>query len=435
MKVVVVDDASFMRKVYAEIVKMKGHDVVGEASNGNEAIEIYKKLMPDLIIMDVVMPDVTGLEAVKEIISFDPKAKIIVITGADEESIRKNALEIGAKGFLRKPPDAKELGELLNKISLQSKVEDPRARMVAIYASLLREVCEFLRTYFKAEDEEALVTALLSYAEGEPDIELGRDPTITLRVGGPGMDQTDLGPEEVNERLNALMEVGRKAIVENLGGTHADEVLREAFKLVYQRTSEGEIDALGVMFPPWLEAEVVRMEKANSEATLDMLTKRYDLVGGHIYLMAESHPKESYHIFSTFSMAGTPAMVISRASPREVRDKYGTGPARMIWLTHNRVPDVECIDPAGRGLLYKRISEFVRDNKRAIVILDGLEYMISQTNFGSAQKFLQAVNDDVMLSESLVLIPFNTNVLDEQQVHFLSRELKMLEPMPEIEKK
>jgi two-component system chemotaxis response regulator CheY len=421
MKVIVVDDASFMRRVFADIVKEKGHEVVGEASTGKEAIELFKELRPDLILMDIVMPDATGLEAVKDILAIDPDARVVIISAAEDLAIRKDVLALGARGFVRKPPEPEVLRSLLDEIGAEAKVESPEARLSSIYTSLLRELTQFVRSYFGAEADEALEKALHSFAEKEADLDMDQALTITLKGGKP---------QEINERLNRLLEAGRASLTPAIGETQADEIFREAFKIVYQRAPEGEIEKLEVMFPPWLEAEVVRMERANWEANLDMLKKKYGIKGGAIYMVEEHEPKEAYNIFSTLTITGTPGMILSRTSPKEVQERFKVGPAKMIWLTYNKINEVECIEPTGPGLIYKRVSEFIQEHGKCVVMMDGLEYIISQTTFGGAQKLVQAIHDDVMLTDSIILVPLDINVLDQKQIHFLSRELKNIKPAP-----
>jgi len=425
MKVIVVDDASFMRKVYSDIVKEKGYSVVGEGATGREAIALFRELKPDLVIMDVVMPDGTGLEAVREIMSIDPNARIIIITAAADEAIRKDALGLGARGFVRKPPEPEMLGEIMDELAQEAKSDSPVSRIAFTYTSLLRELTQFVRSYFGPEADEALGTALQEHADAEPGLEMDRALTVSV---------AEADVKLVNERLNALLEAGQQALEKKIGKTQAIEIYREAFKIVYQRSDEDLLDKLGIMFPPWLEAEVVRMERANWVANLDMVKKDYDISGGHIFLIEEPEPKEAYNIFTAFSITGTPGMIISRTSPKEVQTKFKTGPAKLIWLTYNKVDDMECIEPTGAGLLYKRISEFIQSHEKCIVIIDGLEYLISQTSFGGAQKLIQAIHDDVMLTEAVVLIPFDMNVLDQKQMHFLSREFKNLSPKERTEK-
>ena len=421
MKVLVVDDVSLMRRVYADIVKARGHEVIGEAATGSEAIQSFKDLRPDMVIMDVVMPDASGLEAVKAIVAFDPDARVIIISACDDESILDDALALGAKAVLRKPPDPDRLGELIDKMGAEVKEQDPVARMMSIYTAVLRELRGFIKRYFTKEVDDALLNSVRTFVRKGTGLKFGEDLTLAP-VEGERWDLHDL-----NERLNDLLEAVRDALAPHHGQVQAGELVREAFKVIYQR-SEKEIEGMGIMFPPWLEAEVVRLERANWEANLDLLKKRYGLTGGHIFIVNETEPKESYRIFSAYTMTGSPGLIISRMVPKEVQERYRTGPSTMIWLTFNKVDGCDCIEPTAGGLLYKRISEFVKAHDKALILIDGLEYLISQTTFGGAQKLLQAIHDDIMLSSALVLVPLDTAVLDQKQMHSLSRELKLLEP-------
>ena len=99
----IADDASFMRQMIREIVETEGHEVVGEASDGVEAVESYKKLHPDLVTMDIVMPRRSGIDAVRGVLELDPTAKIVMCSALGQESLVNEALEAGASGFIVKP--------------------------------------------------------------------------------------------------------------------------------------------------------------------------------------------------------------------------------------------------------------------------------------------------------------------------------------------
>lgn len=107
--ILVVDDALFMRVAIGNMLKEWGLEVVGEASNGKEAIALYEQLRPDLVTMDVTMPVMTGNEALKHIIANDPDAKIIMITALGEHKKIKMAIENGAKDFIAKPFNPEQL--------------------------------------------------------------------------------------------------------------------------------------------------------------------------------------------------------------------------------------------------------------------------------------------------------------------------------------
>jgi two-component system chemotaxis response regulator CheY len=101
--VLVCDDAIFMRTMISDILSQAGYDVVGEAETGVEADEKYKQLKPDLVTMDIVMPDLGGIEAVREIMKFDPAARILMCSAMGQQALVVEAIQAGARDFVVKP--------------------------------------------------------------------------------------------------------------------------------------------------------------------------------------------------------------------------------------------------------------------------------------------------------------------------------------------
>ena len=114
-KVLVADDASFVRMMIRQVLTRLGHSNILEAENGFEAINLYKANKPALTILDIAMPELDGLSALKEIISFDPTAKVIMCSAVSHETIVWEALEIGAVDFVAKPFRSDELGKIITK--------------------------------------------------------------------------------------------------------------------------------------------------------------------------------------------------------------------------------------------------------------------------------------------------------------------------------
>lgn len=114
-KILVVDDAAFMRLSLKTMLEKNGFEVVGEANNGRNAIEMYKLLTPDIVTMDITMPDMDGIEALAEIIKFDPKANVIILSAMGQEVKIREAVLIGAKGFIVKPFKEEYLLKALSK--------------------------------------------------------------------------------------------------------------------------------------------------------------------------------------------------------------------------------------------------------------------------------------------------------------------------------
>ncbi|ACX73350.1 MAG: response regulator [Methanococci archaeon] len=117
VKTLVVDDSAFMRNILKKILTPTGKFVVvGEASNGKEAIEKAKELQPDLITMDIVMPEMDGITATREIKKILPNVKIVMCTSIDQEKKVIEAIEAGADGYIVKPFQAPKVLEELNKL-------------------------------------------------------------------------------------------------------------------------------------------------------------------------------------------------------------------------------------------------------------------------------------------------------------------------------
>ena len=113
--ILIVDDAAFMRMMIKDILTKNGFEVVGEAENGAVAVEKYKELQPDLVTMDITMPDMDGIAAVREIKSIDSAAKIIMCSAMGQQAMVIDAIQAGAKDFIVKPFQPERVIEAVSK--------------------------------------------------------------------------------------------------------------------------------------------------------------------------------------------------------------------------------------------------------------------------------------------------------------------------------
>lgn len=115
-KVLIVDDAAFMRMMIKDILEKNGFEIVGEASNGIKAVELYKKENPDVVTMDITMPDMDGIEAVKAIREYNPSAKIVMCSAMGQQTMVMDAIKAGAKDFIVKPFQPDRVLEAIKKV-------------------------------------------------------------------------------------------------------------------------------------------------------------------------------------------------------------------------------------------------------------------------------------------------------------------------------
>ncbi|WP_153124088.1 response regulator [Peribacillus tepidiphilus] len=115
-RILIVDDAKFMRLTLSNILHKANHEVVGEGENGQDAVKLYRELKPDLVTMDITMPVMSGIDAVKEIKKEFPDAKIIMCSAMGQQKMVVEAIEAGAKDFIVKPFDELRVAEAINRV-------------------------------------------------------------------------------------------------------------------------------------------------------------------------------------------------------------------------------------------------------------------------------------------------------------------------------
>jgi two-component system, chemotaxis family, chemotaxis protein CheY len=115
-RLLVVDDALFMRKMICGVAAEAGWEVVGEAGNGAEGVSLYQQHRPDLVTMDLVMPVMGGLEALRQIRALDPEARVVVVTALDQKQALMDSIRDGAIDFIVKPFERQRVLALLSKL-------------------------------------------------------------------------------------------------------------------------------------------------------------------------------------------------------------------------------------------------------------------------------------------------------------------------------
>jgi two-component system chemotaxis response regulator CheY len=117
LSVMIVDDALFMRNMLKDIFARAGYDVVGEAEDGEAALERYREIRPDLVTMDIVMPKRSGIEALRDIISEDPQACVVMVSALGQDSLVLEAVETGARDFIVKPFKEDKVLEVVRRVA------------------------------------------------------------------------------------------------------------------------------------------------------------------------------------------------------------------------------------------------------------------------------------------------------------------------------
>ena len=116
--VLIVDDIPYVRKTLKQILSARGFKVVGEAENGEIAVQLYQELQPEIITMDLVMPLVNGVEATRRILAINPDARIVILSAMMQENLVADAIMAGAKDYIIKPFQTDEVMKVMNQVSI-----------------------------------------------------------------------------------------------------------------------------------------------------------------------------------------------------------------------------------------------------------------------------------------------------------------------------
>jgi len=119
LRVMIVDDALFMRNILKDIFVQAGYEVVAEADNGEEVLPLYHKVAPDLVTMDIIMPGRSGLDALRDLMAADPAARVIMVSALGQETLVLEAVEAGARDFIVKPFKEARVLEVARRVAAQ----------------------------------------------------------------------------------------------------------------------------------------------------------------------------------------------------------------------------------------------------------------------------------------------------------------------------
>lgn len=151
-----------------------------------------------------------------------------------------------------------------------------------------------------------------------------------------------------------------------------------------------------------------------------------DLERGYSYLIKTDDPDPAFRIFEDYLLHGIPGMCISREYPEKLKKRYRLDGAKMLWLSYDRdIPYAR--EPTNIPLIFSEVKSFLDSDREVVVLVSGLEYMISQSTYIKVLKFVQLLNENVAVKNSLLLLPLSPGTLEEREVRLLERELRVLD--------
>ena len=151
--------------------------------------------------------------------------------------------------------------------------------------------------------------------------------------------------------------------------------------------------------------------------------RKYNLQSGYSYIIKEEIPDQAYDIFVDASKNGTPCLCVTREYPEKVKDRWDLKGVPFLWLSMDQ-ERAYSRDPANIAMIYSDVKTFITENKGCMVLLSGLEYLISQNGFQKVLKLLQHINDKIAVTDSILIAPISPLTLPEADLKMLEKELR-----------
>ncbi|MEA3557732.1 MAG: DUF835 domain-containing protein [Candidatus Thermoplasmatota archaeon] len=275
--------------------------------------------------------------------------------------------------------------------------------------SITDTLSEDSRDILSVEKDES-TKKILAY---EPDLILLSLPEISI---GPLMDAMgELEKEVFMVACSDDREELKKALLKG-----CDDYLLKPFEPF-------EINHRATMYLKNVEKEKKKIELGpvpieKQGHVVDPIRVMGSLDKGHIYLIKEPKPYRGFEVFKEQVEMGTPCLAFTRKNPAEIRKGLKTGKPKIVWLSVNRSSREFCIDAKDMTKITKEIYLFLRSVKNGMIFLEGLEYLISQTDYQTVLRLLQYLNDKIMVSDDCILISLDPRTFTFQEISLIERE-------------
>jgi hypothetical protein len=168
-----------------------------------------------------------------------------------------------------------------------------------------------------------------------------------------------------------------------------------------------------------LDIKTTREKRVRSKA-------RFDLKEGRMYLVKERKSDKAFDVFTDLVTHGVQGLCISRSKPEQIREEQGIKKTPIVWLTNNETPDEKCLPPTDIPRLHLAVSDFLEKAQDSIVLLDGMEYLMTNNNFTTCLKLIQLLSDKVMLHNGRMIVPIGPDAVTEKEMGLIEKEMEVL---------
>jgi two-component system chemotaxis response regulator CheY len=448
-EVLVVEDSILTRTILTNIMTENGHHVT-EAVDGNDAISKYFKSRPDLVLMDLLMPEKDGLTAIKEIIDKDPNAKIIVCS-ADVQDFRVlEAIEAGASDYITKPFDNKKITDVTEKCLKSAALEEMQHDIITERAIMKDIIKNGIQRSIQALSKMTNRTIKASISDFRliPPSDISNNLTeecigvnYSFTGSNNGYVYLLIPKQNAYELNNILMENTVTtddntviSVFNEIGNIYINSFLstfsdlldiRMSFgipKNVDQKMISGMLEL--IQFKP-SHAQAFFIKGKYSIDTIEFImyliiysditaaAYKYDLREGTNYLVVESTENKSYDMFGYMIKRGYQGICITRKHPEELRKETCHENLPMVWLGADAADNIQnCICTTSIPKIVNIIQSFLKKTNKNILLIDNIKYLVDTNSIGIVTGFIEEMKMINIQQKGILIISYDPSLFD-----------------------
>ncbi|HOM95659.1 MAG: DUF835 domain-containing protein [Candidatus Methanofastidiosa archaeon] len=436
--ILVVDDEEDIRENLKVVLETEGYKVF-DADSGEEAIKIFQNTKIDLVLLDLKMKGISGEETLKKIKELNNETMVIILTGYATLDSSLEAIKYGAYDYLRKPVSINEIKRLVFKAYDRWKL----AMLVKHYNNELKQ------RYVKRNKD---VLSVITLSERLRDIDsLDKGAKLVVDTLYEVIEFDKVVFYSVNQEIpNVLNKRGfdlkkSNKILIDIYNNHKNNNFISSNDSSFFSPIFFEKDIIGALYVEKLGTPLEKEDEnlitlISGEITPFLLKFKYNIITngedeapfpikyeippGRSFIVYENKYEKSFEIFKDLVTHNISGLAITRTPPESLKTIYDLEKTPFIWLSKIEGPNT--ISPIYINSIMNLIKDFIENAKESVIILEGLEYIISQNNFDIVIKFIQALRDLILIENSRLIIPLNKDMFNRKEITQIEKELDVL---------
>jgi len=436
--ILVVDDEEDIRENLKVVLETEGYKVF-DADSGEEAIKIFQNTKIDLVLLDLKMKGISGEETLKKIKELNNETMVIILTGYATLDSSLEAIKYGAYDYLRKPVSINEIKRLVFKAYDRWKL----SMLVKHYNNELKQ------RYVKRNKDVLSVITLSERLRDVDSLDKGAKLVVDTLYEVIEFDKVVF--YSVNQEIpNVLNKRGfdlkkSNKILIDIYNNHKNNNFISSNDSSFFSPIFFEKDIIGALYVEKLGTPLEKEDEnlitlISGEITPFLLKFKYNIItngedevpfpikyeipSGRSFIVYENKYEKSFEIFKDLVTHNISGLAITRTPPESLKTIYDLEKTPFIWLSKIEGPNT--ISPIYINSIMNLIKDFIENAKESVIILEGLEYIISQNNFDIVIKFIQALRDLILIENSRLIIPLNKDMFNRKEITQIEKELDVL---------